>query len=156
MNFMERVRRFMYGRYGFDQFGRFLFGLGIFFWAVCFLLRFALAFKTMYIIYRVCSLLNTAVYVYAVFRILSRNTYKRTLENEKYLRIRNKVVPILEKKTENIRNKEYIFKKCPQCGVRLRLKRVRGKHTTRCPKCGKTFRVRVFIDYRNDGYRDIR
>ena len=154
MNFLDRVRRFMYGRYGFDQFGRFLFGLGIFFWAVCFLLRFALAFKTMYIIYRVCSVLNTAVYVYAVFRILSRNTYKRSLENEKYLRIRNKVVPVLEKKTENLRNKEYIFKKCPKCGAKLRLKRIKGKHTTRCPQCGAKFNVRVFIDYRSS-YTDI-
>ena len=154
MNFLERLRRFMYGRYGFDQFGRFLFGLGIFFWAVCFLLRFALAFKTMYIIYRVCSLLNTAVYAYAVFRILSRNTYKRSLENEQYLRIRNKVVPVLEKKTENLRNKEYIFKKCPKCGAKLRLKRIRGKHTTRCPQCGAQFNVRVFVDYRS-GYTDI-
>ena len=144
----------MYGRYGFDQFGRFLFGLGIFFWALSFLLRFTLADNIMYIIYRVCSLLNTAVYVYAVFRILSRNTYKRSLENEKYLRIRNKVVPILERKTENLRNKEYIFKKCPKCGVKLRLKRVKGKHTTRCPKCGASFNVRVWIDY-NGGYTDI-
>ena len=155
MYFLDKLRRFMYGRYGFDQFGRFLFGLGIFFWLVCLLLRFALAFKAMYIIYRVCSVLNTAVYVYAVFRILSRNTYKRSLENEKYLRIRNKVVPVLEKKTENIRNKEYIFKKCPNCGVKLRLKRIRGKHTTKCPKCGAKFNVRVWIDY-NEGYTDIR
>ncbi len=145
----------MYGRYGFDQFGRFLFGLGIFFWAVCFLLRFALAFKAMYIIYRVCSVLNTAVYVYAVFRILSRNTYKRSLENEKYLRIRNKVVPVLEKKTENLRNKEYIFKRCPKCGAKLRLKRIRGKHTTKCPQCGERFNVRVWIDY-GGGYTDVR
>ena len=26
----------------------------------------------------------------------------------------------------------------------------------KCPKCGKTFNVRVFVDYRNDGYTDIR
>ena len=154
MDFLDRIRRFMYGRYGFDQFGRFLFGLGIFFWAVCLLLRFTLAVKTMYIIYRVCSLLNTAVYVYAVFRILSRNTYKRSLENEKYLRIRNKVAPILEKKTEKLRDREHIFKKCPKCGAKLRLKRVKGKHTTRCPKCGQTFNVRVFFDY-GGGYTDV-
>ena len=155
MNFLERVRRFMYGRYGFDQFGRFLFGLGIFFWAVCLVLRFGFRIEGIYIAYRICSVLNTVTYVYAVFRILSRNTYKRSLENEKYLRIRNKVVPFLEKKTESIRNKEYIFKKCPKCGVKLRLKRIRGKHTTKCPKCGAKFNVRVWIDY-DGGYTDIR
>lgn len=155
MNFLDRLRRFMYGRYGFDQYGRFLFGLGIFFWAVCLLLRFTLTIRAMYIIYRVCSLLNTAVYVYAVFRILSRNTYKRALENEKYLRIRNKVVPILEKKTETLRDREHIYKKCPKCGAKLRLKRIKGKHTTRCPKCGQTFNVRVWRDY-SGGYTDVR
>ena len=154
MYFLERLRRFMYGRYGFDQFGRFLFGLGIFFWAVCLLLRFMVALKAMYVIYRVCSFLNTAVYVYAVYRILSRNISRRSLENERYLRIRNKVVPFLNKKTENLRNKEYIFKKCPKCGVKLRLKRIRGKHTTQCPKCGAKFNVRVYIDYQSD-YTDI-
>ena len=149
MNFLEKIRRFMYGRYGFDQFGRFLFILSMVFWALCFVLRF-IPLRRVYVLYSVCSFLNTAIYVYAFFRILSRNTYKRSVENERYLRFRNKVIPLLDKKTANIRDKNYVYRKCPKCGAKLRLKRIKGKHTTKCPKCGAKFNVRVFIEYKNN------
>lgn len=135
----------MYGRYGFDALGRFLFILAFVFWVLCFFVRF-LPFRQLYFVF---SSLNTLIYIYAFFRILSRNTYKRSLENERYLRIRNKVLPFIDKKTRNIRNREYIFKKCPNCSSLLRLKRIKGKHITKCPRCGTKFNVRVFIEYKN-------
>ena len=73
--------RFMYGRYGFDQLGRFLFALAFVFWVLCFFVRF-LPWQFLYAMF---SGINTALYIVAFFRILSKNTYKRTLENEKYL-----------------------------------------------------------------------
>ena len=38
-NLTERISRFMYGRYGMDQLGRFLFILSIIFWVISLILR---------------------------------------------------------------------------------------------------------------------
>ncbi len=148
-NFREKIRRFMYGRYGFDQLGRFLFTAGL----VCALLCMFLRFLPVPGIYYVCSALNTLFYVYALFRILSKNTLARSAENDRYLRIRSKVLPVIDAKTKNLRDKNYIYKKCPKCSAKLRLRRIKGKHVTKCPKCGQKFNVRVFIEY-NDSYTD--
>lgn len=143
--FREKLYRFMYGRYGFDQFSRFLMTAGLIMAVLCMFLR----FLPTHIPYYICSFLNTFFYVFAFFRILSRNTYKRTLENEKYLRVRSKFMPFFDEKTKSLRDKNYIYKKCPKCSAKLRLKRIKGKHITKCPKCGLKFNVRVFIEYKN-------
>ena len=143
--FREKLLRFMYGRYGFDQLGGFLMGAGLVFGIVCFFLRFLPTF----IPYYICSFLNSAFYVVAIFRILSRNTYKRTLENEKYLQLRARVMPLFEDKIKSVKDKSYIYKKCPTCSAKLRLKRIKGKHVTKCPKCGQKFNVWIFIEYKD-------
>ncbi len=148
--FREKLIRFMYGRYGFDQLGKFLMLSGFVFGILCMFLR----FLPTHIPYYICSTLNTAFYAAAVFRILSRNTYKRTLENEKYLQIRAKVIPLLDERTKSIRDRNYIYKKCPTCSAKLRLKRIRGKHITKCPKCSQKFNVRVFIEYKQPPYNN--
>lgn len=135
----------MQGRYGFDQFSRFLMTAGLVMAILCMFLR----FLPTHIPYYICSFLNTFFYVFAVFRMLSRNISKRTLENEKYLSLRNKVMPFFDEWTKNLRDKNYVYKKCPKCSAKLRLKRIKGKHITKCPKCGLKFNVRVFIEYKN-------
>lgn len=144
-DFRNKIYRFMYGRYGFDQFGRFLMCAGLIMAVLCMFLR----FLPTHIPYYICSFLNTFFYIFTFFRILSKNIVKRTIENDNYLRIRNRVLPILDEKTKSIRDKNYIYKKCPKCSAKLRLKRIKGKHITKCPKCGLKFNVRVFIEYKN-------
>lgn len=136
----------MAGRYGFDQLGKFLFALSFVFWAACAIVR----FLPFYRVYLVFSSLNTIIYVYAIFRILSKNCYQRTVENERYLRLRNKIAPFIKDRSSERRDKNYVFKKCPRCKSKLRLKRIKGTHTAQCPRCGKKFRVRVFVDYYED------
>ena len=141
MNFIQKLRRFMYGRYGVDQLSRFLFYLSMVFWALSLIFRF-LPFRRAYYVFWA---LNLVIYAFAIFRILSKNTYARTVENERYLRLRGKVLPKWMKfKAENM-DKSYVFRKCPHCGSRLRLKRVRGRHTARCPRCGTKFKVFILF-----------
>lgn len=144
-DFRSKIARFMYGRYGFDQLGRFLMGAGLVMAVLCMFLR----FLPTHIPYYVCSFLNTFFYVFAFYRILSKNTLKRTIENDSYLRLRSKVLPMIDEKTKSIRDREYIYKKCPKCSAKLRLKRIRGKHTTKCPRCSQKFNVYVLIEYKN-------
>ena len=137
MDLMNRLRGFMNGRYGFDQFGRFLFLLSLVFWALSAVFR----FTPLRGVYLVFWALNFALYAYAIFRILSKNLWKRAAENERYLRLRERFLPGWRKFRAERLNKDYFFKRCPKCDSRLRLRRVRGKHNVRCPKCGVKFTV---------------
>ena len=148
MRFLDKINRFMYGRHGMDNFGRFLFGLSVVFWLISAVLRWT-PWRGVYFIF---WLLNTAIYIYAFFRILSKNTYQRTVENEWYLRMRERFLPFIRSGRQRIADREHVYRKCRFCGAKLRLKRVRGTHTARCPQCGKTFKVRVFTDPPEGGY----
>lgn len=72
-NFRSKMYRFMQGRYGVDQFNRFLFGCSI-----AFLLLSIFAGNFMYVLALACL-------IYSYFRMLSRNTQKRYKENLMYV-----------------------------------------------------------------------
>mgnify|MGYP001107675574 CR=1 FL=1 len=67
------------GRYGSDQFNRFLMLLGLVFFVIS-----VFGVRGFY-------LGGLACLIYAYFRMLSRNTYKRSLENNRYLQYESKV-----------------------------------------------------------------
>lgn len=143
MNLLQKLRSFMAGRYGFDLFGKFLFILSFVFWVGCLVFRFTPLRRVYWIFY----ILNTAVYIYAFYRILSKNIYKRQAENERYMLFRARYYPAVKNLKEKISarkaDREHVFRKCPKCGTKLRLLRVHGRHRTKCPRCGEEFGVYV-------------
>ena len=141
MRLFEKFNRFMYGRYGPDQLGRFLVILSLVFWAACLVLRFT-PLRRLYFVF---WLLNTALYVYAIFRFLSKNTWQRSVENERYLRLRERFLPFFRGVKDRVSDREHVFRRCKFCKTRLRLKRVPGRHTTRCPQCGESFKVFILF-----------
>ena len=141
MDLLNRFRNFMYGRYGFDAFGRFLFLLSLVFWGLSLIFRFTPLKSAYYVFWA----LNLIIYIYAFFRIFSKNIVSRAAENERYLRVRERVMPKLDRLKQEKLDRNYVFKRCPHCNSRLRLRRIKGKHTTRCPKCGTQFTVRIFF-----------
>ena len=77
---------------------------------------------------------------YAYFRMLSRNLYKRSEENGKYLRLRYKVMAELRIHWERwVQRKDYKFFTCPSCKTTLRVPRGHGKIKIVCRKCGSSF-----------------
>lgn len=124
----EKLYRFMMGRYGNDQFNRFLMILAM---ICCVLSLFRV--PGVYLIGLLCL-----VYVY--FRMLSRNTYKRSLENNKYLQCEYKVRRWFSglKRDMHQRRTHHIYR-CPSCRQKIRIPRGKGKIEIRCPKCGQTF-----------------
>ncbi|MBU3099806.1 MULTISPECIES: BRcat domain-containing protein [Clostridium] len=132
-NFKNKLAQFMYGRYGTDQ-------LYIALIAIYFVLVIVNAFISSDII----SVLMFAILILIVFRALSRNIYKRNLENEKFMKF---FKPIKSKGSFELRRikeiKTHRFRKCPHCKKMLRLKRLRGKHTVKCPSCNKEFELRI-------------
>lgn len=136
---MNFLRRFMYGRYGVDQLSIALLILGV-------LLSFISTATNIYFI----NLLSIVIIALTYFRILSRNTYKRALENQKFLSFWNpiKVKTWLPLKkyfttfTKGVKDKEHKYFLCPSCRQTLRVPKGQGKITVTCPKCKNQFSKR--------------
>lgn len=88
---------------------------------------------------------------FAVFRVLSKNIWKRQAEEQKfealfyrftssafYARVRRKFNRAYMRLSQ-IRT--HRFRTCPQCKEHLRMSKKRGRRSITCPKCGKHFKV---------------
>ena len=125
----EKFMRFMQGRYGSDQFGRFLAVL-------TFVLILAMMFLHSSILYGITFLLI----VYMYFRIFSRNIQKRYSENQKYLQISSRFTGFFRRQKSYMKQrKTHHIYKCPKCRQKIRIPRGKGKICIRCPKCQEEF-----------------
>lgn len=74
------------------------------------------------------------------FRIFSRNTAKRRLENERFLRLIKPLTDRRERWLQKKRQKNlYCFFKCPQCSTVLRVPKGKGRIRITCRCCGYVF-----------------
>ena len=132
-SFRERIARFMVGRNGADA----LYHAIIF---VCCIIVVVNVFVGSFLL----SLLETGLIIYAIFRVMSRNVYKRRQENAVFLKILSKPKKHFEFRAVKRRDrKTHVFKKCPKCKNNLRLPRDKGKHTVLCPCCKNRFEVKI-------------
>lgn len=128
----EKFARFMSGRNGNDQLNLFILIADI----VLLLLAGIFADSLGKVLYPLVILLLG----YAYFRMLSRNLYKRSEENGKYLRLRYKLMAELRVHRERwVQRKDYKFFTCPSCKTTLRVPRGHGKIKVVCRKCGNSF-----------------
>ena len=114
-------RRFMQGRYGTDKLNTAILVTGL---VACLL--------TMFIRVGMVDIALTVIsYIlmgWAIFRSLSRNTYKRYRENRKYLQL-----------LERIKDRDHKYFDCPRCKQPVRVPRGKGKISITCPKCREKF-----------------
>lgn len=88
------------------------------------------------------SLLSTALYVWTLFRCLSRNIPARQAELEKYEMLRARVTGNIGPAIRRLKNqREYRYFHCPACKTRLRMRRGRGQVDMICPRCSHSFRT---------------
>ena len=124
-NFFQRLgdsaRRFMMGRYGTDKLNTAILIAGL----VASLLAMFIKFP---MVNWILMLLSYALMGWAVFRMLSRNTYKRYQENRKYLMF-----------VQRIKDKEHRYFDCPRCRQQVRVPKGKGKIAITCPKCKEKF-----------------
>ena len=137
MRFMSRLResfaRFMVGRYGPDQFYNFLFGSYV-----------VLLVLNLFVNSLLLALLELSVLIYMLFRLFSRNIYKRQKENAWYLEISKKPRDFFGLMKNRIRDrKTHVYRTCPACKSNLRLPKQKGKHTAVCPRCARRFEVNI-------------
>ena len=124
-----KMQRFMVGRYGADEFGKFISGLTM----VCLLISIFTKWNFFY-------WAGLFLIGYSYFRMFSTNIPKRYAENQKYLTLRYKWISKLSlTKKHAVESKTHRFFKCPQCKQKVRVPRGRGKICITCPKCKTEF-----------------
>lgn len=116
----EKIMRFMYGRYGSDE-------LNIV------LLIASVILSLLSPVNSIFRGLSMVCICYAIYRMFSKNIYKRRQENAKIV----PYVSFLKAKFKN-RGKAKIFM-CPRCKKTLRVPRGRGKININCP-CGEVLK----------------
>ena len=78
--------------------------------------------------------------IYSYYRMFSRQTYKRALENQKFLQHTSKIRGFFAKQKYMVaQRKTHHIYKCPNCKQKIRVPKGKGKIEIRCPKCQTTF-----------------
>ena len=119
---LAALRRFMLGRYATDKLNMAILTAGVVISVLSMLIR------GLPILNWVLTLLAYALLIWAVFRTLSRNTYKRYRENRKYLLL-----------LQRFQDREHRYFDCPRCRQQVRVPRKKGKISITCPKCKEKF-----------------
>lgn len=125
----EKFMRFMYSRYGIDQFSKFLL------WLTLGMIIISTFFR-----FRWLDLLAVLLIGYMYFRVFSKNIRKRYEENNKFLQIKGNIFWVFKnfKRDMTIRKTHHIYK-CPNCSQKIKIPKGKGKVAIRCPKCYTEF-----------------
>ena len=132
INFINKLNRFMYGRYGIDELYKFLL-------IICFVLLIINIFLNNIVI----TIIENVIFVFTIYRVLSKKKNIRNKENKIYLSIKNKILNLIKYQKEKYCNRNtHMYKKCPNCKQKIRLPLKKGKHTVKCPNCSHRFNVK--------------
>lgn len=125
----EKFMRFMMGRYGADDYSKFLLGASV-----------ALMVLNLFLRIGFLNVVILALLVYVYVRMFSKNIQKRYEENMKYLELKERFFGYFrkEKRMAEDRKTNHIYK-CPSCKQKIRVPKGKGKICITCPKCKTEF-----------------
>lgn len=136
MNFFRKVGnaivRFMYGRNGMDQMNVMLLRgyLGLF------VVQLVCSLAKLYVPSLICEILMWPLMFLILFRMFSKNLYKRREENSKFMqriwRVKNRRTGARERHAD----KEHKYFTCKNCKTICRVPVGKGRIIITCPKCG--------------------
>ena len=115
------LQNFMSGRYGTDKLNMLILGIGL----VASLVSMWVQVPSVNLVLFVVSY---GMMIWAIFRALSRNTYKRYQENRKFLQI-----------VGRLKDRQNRYFDCPKCHQPVRVPRHKGKISITCPRCREKF-----------------
>ena len=136
MNFLNNLKwkltQFMQGRSGPDQLTKAQLWAGLALYVIGILLR-----------WQILVYLALAMYIWAVYRMFSRNRVARAKENQAYLQLWAKIKDKPAQYKMRFQNrKEFKYFHCPKCHTVLRTRRGGGKKQVNCPKCHHQFEIK--------------
>lgn len=115
------AQRFMLGRYGTDKLNIAILVTGL----IASVLSVIIKHPILDLTFLVLSYLLMS---WALFRTLSRNTYRRYQENRRYLMM-----------IQRLKDRDHRYYDCPRCRQQSRVPRGKGKIAITCPKCKEKF-----------------
>ncbi len=120
---------FFAGRYGMDSLSTTLLWTGI-----------ALFFISLLSGIGIFSTLSVALYIFVVYRMLSKDKARRGAENRKFLAaVRGTRTKFSQSQVRFKNRKEYKYVRCPNCHSWIRLPRGAGSISVRCKPCDHVF-----------------
>lgn len=132
----ERVWQFMQGRNGPDALYSFLMIVCVVLIVIGMFLR--------GIAELIVSFAYLSVMFYAIFRLFSKNLYKRRKENDDFLRFVKNFKGFFRLQRDRIRDrKTHVYRRCKKCKSVLRLPKKAGQHKVCCPCCSHRFDVYI-------------
>lgn len=133
----QKLASFFYGRYGSDK-------LNLFLIIVYFILEIAAIFIPNRIAKLILYAISLVLFVFVIFRMLSRNIAKRRAENDVYLRLTRGIREwFLLRKNKWKYRKTHVYRTCPSCKANIKLKKIPGEHSCICPRCKTRFDVKI-------------
>lgn len=127
--FRAAVSRFMSGRYGSDQ-------LNLTMVIGALIVTTIGSLTGVYFL----TLVADALLLLAIFRMFSKDRYRRAHENQVYLEKTQKVRRAATEWVNRVKNsRKYHYYTCPKCKQRLRVPRGVGNITITCKQCGTKF-----------------
>ena len=114
-------RAFMAGRYGTDRLNMVILTAGL---VVCLVSAFIKAPMVNLLL----TAISYALMIWAIFRSVSRQTYKRDQENRKFLQF-----------FDRMKDRDHRYFDCPKCRQVVRVPRGKGKISITCPRCREKF-----------------
>lgn len=110
-SFKDKLVNFFRERYGIDELYKFLLTMFIIIW-----------FLNIFIRSTILYWLNLLICFFIIYRMFSKNVYKRQKENIKFIKIKNKLkgkIKLSKRKWKD--RKTHIYRKCPNCKAEIRL-----------------------------------
>ena len=145
MKFLNKLQQFMYGRYGLDDLGKFLFRI-----------YFILLIINIFIKSYVLTIIEFLIVFIVLYRFISRDIYIRSNENVKFRKIKKKLLKPFQNIRRNFKDKDHVYKKCHHCKTTLKLPlpNKRGIKKVRCTNCRKRNKFLIFKKLKVELIRD--
>lgn len=134
MKIQDKLRKFMYGRYGPDELYNFLFKLYI-----------LLSIIDLFINSKILYIIELLIVMIMFYRFFSKKIYTRSKENQIFIKYKKKVLKPFINMRRNFKDKNNVYKKCKYCKKTLKLPlpdKMGIKHV-KCPNCHKKINVLV-------------
>lgn len=132
--------RFMYGRNGMDQLNRALFVGYLVLWLAEMVVSVTLKNR---FVTDVFAVLLPALMLYILFRMFSRNLYKRQAENQKWVNFFWGLKSRRKNAAARRADKDHKYFTCRNCKTICRVPVGKGKIVITCPKCGGQINART-------------
>lgn len=130
-----KFQRFMVGRYGIDRLWRAL----LLFYIIAVIIT-NIVYRYSKIAYGAFWVMSTAILIFALFRVFSKNIEARRSENNTWLRFTGKIKQSFNfQKSKWQQRNTHKFVKCKKCKKTLRLPKHKGKINVTCPHCKNQF-----------------